>query len=150
MFTCSTTNTRRCLVYQYENLTALAHQVISPFFIPKKLAESCPRMSSAWNDMFISIQKSPYQTTCYHQQLFLSGLFLSVPSTWNSLPAHIPSIDNLSSFKRHLKFYLFQSASTVQSSCQSASDSFSRFLALYKFLCVYVCTHRTRRCRSRS
>ena len=38
---------------------------------------------------------------------------VSAPSTWNSLPAHIRSIDTLSTFKRHLKFHLFQSAFTV-------------------------------------
>ena len=38
---------------------------------------------------------------------------VSAPSTRNSLPAHIRSIDTLSSFKRHLKFHLFQSAFTV-------------------------------------
>ena len=47
--------------------------------------------------------------------------------------------DTLSTFKRHLKFHLFQSAFTVQSSCASDSDSFSRFLALYKLVCMYVC-----------
>jgi len=54
--------------------------------------------------------------------------------SWNSLLAHIRSVDTLSTFKRHLKFHLFQSACTVQSSCASASDWFSRFLALYKFV----------------
>ena len=38
---------------------------------------------------------------------------VSAPSTWNSLPAHIHSIDTLSTLKRHLKFHLFQSAFTV-------------------------------------
>ena len=46
--------------------------------------------------------------------------------------------DTLSTFKRHLKFHLFQSAFTVQSSCASDSDSFSRFLAPYKLVCMYV------------
>ena len=35
---------------------------------------------------------------------------VSVPSTnWNSLPAHIRSVDTLSTFKRHIKFHLFPS-----------------------------------------
>jgi len=38
---------------------------------------------------------------------------VSAPSTWNSLPAHIRSIDSLSTFKRHLKFHPSQSAFTV-------------------------------------
>ena len=37
----------------------------------------------------------------------------SAPSAWNSLPAHIRSIDTLSTVKRHLNFHLFQSAFTV-------------------------------------
>ena len=41
------------------------------------------------------------------------AFYVSAPSTWNSLPAHIRSIDTLSTFKRHLKFHLFQSAFTV-------------------------------------
>jgi len=35
---------------------------------------------------------------------------VSSPSVWNSLPAHVRSIDNPSTFKCHLKSYLFQSA----------------------------------------
>ena len=68
---------------------------------------------------------------------------VSAPSTWNSLPAHIRSIDTLSTFNRHLKFRLFQSAFTVQSSCASASDSFSRFLALNINwgVCMYAYMH---------
>jgi len=38
------------------------------------------------------------------------SFFVSFPSVWNSLPAHVRSIDNLSTFKRHLKAHLFQSA----------------------------------------
>ena len=38
---------------------------------------------------------------------------VSAPSTRNSLPAQIRSIDTLTTFKRHLKFHLFQSAFTV-------------------------------------
>jgi len=38
---------------------------------------------------------------------------VSAPSTWNSLPQHIRSIDRLSAFKRQLKSHFFQSAFTV-------------------------------------
>ena len=38
---------------------------------------------------------------------------VSPPSTWNSLPQHIRSIDRLSTFKRQLKSHFFQSAFTV-------------------------------------
>jgi len=37
----------------------------------------------------------------------------SAPLTWNSLPVHIRSIENLSTFKRQLKSHFFQSAFTV-------------------------------------
>ena len=38
---------------------------------------------------------------------------VSAPSTWNSLPVNIHSVDTLSSFKRQLKAHLFQSAFIV-------------------------------------
>ena len=45
---------------------------------------------------------------------FTSRAFsVSTPSTWNSLPAHIRSLDKLSTFKRQLKSHLFQSAFAV-------------------------------------
>jgi len=37
----------------------------------------------------------------------------SAPSTWNSLPVHIRSLEKLSTFKHLLKSYFFQSAFTV-------------------------------------
>jgi len=40
---------------------------------------------------------------------------VSAPSTWNSLPQHIRSVDRLSTFKRQLKSHFFQSAFTVYS-----------------------------------
>ena len=45
--------------------------------------------------------------------------------------------------KCHLKFHLFQSAFTILLSCASASDSFSRFLALCKLVCggMYACMY---------
>ena len=72
---------------------------------------------------------------------FLSGLFcvcifyLELSTCTHSFywhPIHLK--------KRHRKFHLFQSAFTVQSSCASTSDSFSRFLELYKFVHTY-CFH---------
>ena len=56
------------------------------------------------------------QTFQYHYKLsnFTSRAFsVSTPSTWNSLPAHIRSLDKLSTFKRQLKSHLFQSAFAV-------------------------------------
>jgi len=45
---------------------------------------------------------------------FTSQAFsVSAPSTWNSLPTHIRSVDKLSTFKRQLKSHLFQSAFAV-------------------------------------
>jgi len=37
----------------------------------------------------------------------------SAPSTWNSLPARIRSVDKLSTFKRQIKSHLLQSAFAV-------------------------------------
>jgi len=45
---------------------------------------------------------------------FTSRAFsVSAPSTWNSLPTHIRSLDKLSTFKRQLKSHLLQSTFTV-------------------------------------
>ena len=64
---------------------------------------------------------------------------VSAPSTWNSLPQHIRSIDRRSTFKCQLKSHFLQSAFNVWSPCASASDSFPRFwLYINLFLC-YVC-----------
>ena len=53
--------------------------------------------------------RPPGITSNFSSQVFT----VSALSAWNSLPAHIRSIDTLSIFKRHLKFHLFQSAFTV-------------------------------------
>jgi len=65
--------------------------------------------------------------------------FLCLHLLLETLCLHTFVLDTLSTFKRHLKFHLFQSAFTVLSSRASASDSFSRFLALYIYLYVFVC-----------
>ena len=65
---------------------------------------------------------------------------VSAPSTnWNSLPAHIRSIDTLSAFKRHLKFHLlvFQSAFTVYFILCQRLRFVLTILTLYKFVCMY-------------
>jgi len=49
----------------------------------------------------------PTSVTSHFASCFFS---LSSPSVWNSLPANVRSIDNLSTFKCHLKSHLFQSA----------------------------------------
>ena len=61
---------------------------------------------------------------------------VSAPSTWNSLPAHIRSIDTLSTFKRHLKFHLFQPASHPVPAPQIRSHDFWRCINLY--VCMFV------------
>ena len=55
------------------------------------------------------LTRPPGITSNFSSQAFS----VSAPSTWNSLPAHIRSVDTLFTFKRHLKFHLFQSAFTV-------------------------------------
>ena len=81
-----------------------------------------------------SPSRPPASTSNFSSQAFS----VSAPCNWNSLPARVRSIDTLSSFKRHLKFHLFQSAFTVYFSSASTSDSFAWFLVLYKFECIYV------------
>ena len=77
---------------------------------------------------YLSELISPYvpaQTLCSSNTYLLSiptavtshfssrSFSVSAPSTWNSLPEHIRSIDRLSTFKRQLKSHFFQSAFTV-------------------------------------
>jgi len=77
---------------------------------------------------YLSELISPYvpaQTLCSSNTYLLSiptavtshfssrSFSVSAPSTWNSLPEHIRSIDRLSTFKCQLKSNFFQSAFTV-------------------------------------
>jgi len=65
---------------------------------------------------------------------------VSSPSVWNSLPAHVRSIDNLSTFKRHLKSHLFQSTSLPSHSVLAPLIRFSRFWRFINLVvCMYVC-----------
>ena len=68
---------------------------------------------------------------------------VSAPSTWNSVPAHICSLDKLSTFKRQLKSHLSKSAFAIQSPSASTSDSFnSRFWCYtYLYVCMCVCMY---------
>ena len=53
--------------------------------------------------------KSPHRPPGITSNFSARAFSVSAPSTWNSLPEHIRSVDTLSTFKRHLKFHLFQS-----------------------------------------
>jgi len=63
---------------------------------------------------------------------------VSAPSIWNFLPARVRSIDTLSTFKRHLKFHLFQSSHPVPAP-QIRSHEFWCYINLYVYVCMYVC-----------
>jgi len=54
-----------------------------------------------------------YQTTRYYKQLFLSGLVCVCTFNLELSTCTHSFFDTLSTFKRHLKFHLFQSAFTV-------------------------------------
>ena len=86
-----------------------------------------------------------------HSSQFCSGITsnfpsrafsVSAPSTWNSLPAHIRSIDTLSTFKRHLNS--ISSSLPLPSSHpvpapQIRSHDFWRYINLC--VCMYVCMY---------
>ena len=85
-----------------------------PNYVSRLLA--CSECLPGATKIIVTPLVSSYQTTRGITSNFSSRAFsvsVSAPSTWNSLPAHIRSIDTLSTFKRHLKFHLFQSAFTV-------------------------------------
>jgi len=70
---------------------------------------------------------------------FTSQAFsVSASSTWNSLPAHIHSLDKLSTFKRQLKSHLFQSTFVPTHPVPAPQIRFM-ILAIYKFSSMYVC-----------
>jgi len=78
--------------------------------------------------------KSPYQTTRYYQQLFISGPFC-VCTFYLELSMH--TFVQSTYPPLNVTYNFIFSSLPLPSSCASASDSFSRFLALHKFM--YVC-----------
>jgi len=68
------------------------------------------------------------------------AFFVSVPSTWNSLPAHIRSLDKLSTFKRQLSLTFF-SPLLLSSHPVPAPQIRFTILALNQFSCMYVFTY---------
>ena len=64
---------------------------------------------------------------------------VSSPSVWNSLPAHVRSIDNLCTFKRHLKSHLFRQLSLLSHSVQAPPIRSSRvWRSINLVVCMYV------------
>jgi len=74
-------------------------ELISPYVLARTLRSS--------NTCLLAI---PTGVTSHFASRSFSA---SAPSTWNSLPLHIRSLENLATFKRQLKSHLFQSAFTV-------------------------------------
>jgi len=79
--------------------TILLSELISPYIPARTLRSS--------NTYLLAI---PTGVTSHFSSRSFS---VSAPSTWNSLPEHIRSIDRLSTFKRQLKSHFFQSAFNV-------------------------------------
>jgi len=87
--------------------------------------------------------KSPGITSNFTSRVFSA----SAPSTWNSLSAHIRSLDKLSTIKRQLKSHLLQFAFLLLPSSHPVPAPQIRFtilaLGLYNFLRtirMHVCT----------
>jgi len=101
----------------------IGHRVLQTLCLTtwKTLHTSPPRLSTCLNSFLTIFHPDPcvlpIQISLPDQPVLLATFprtfSVSAPSTWNSLPAHIRSIDILSTFKRHVQFHLFQSAFTV-------------------------------------
>jgi len=73
----------------------------------------CPRLTKYWRERVPGVPGGVGAYAGITSNFSSRAFSVSAPSTWNSLPAHIRSIGTLSTFKRHLKSHLFQSAFTV-------------------------------------
>jgi len=94
--------------YKLSLLTWKAVYTAEPSYLSELISPYVPaRTLRSSNTHLLSI---PTGVTSHFSSLSFSFF---APSTWNSLPQHIRSIDRLSTFKRQLKSHFFQSAFTV-------------------------------------
>ena len=119
---------RKCVLY-----VCLHHSYTSLFSQVKQVAISSSRRP-VWCALLWRYLQRKYK-------YIPLGHFLFAHHPPRTLPAHIRSLDKLSTFKRQLKSHLFQSAFAVYSPSASASDSFNvrfwRYINLH--VCMYVC-----------
>ena len=97
-----------CISYKLSLLTWKVLHTVEPSYLSELISPYVPAQTlRSSNTCLLAI---PTGVT----SLFSSRSFsTSAPSTWNSLPVHIHSLENLSTFKRQLKSHFFQSAFTV-------------------------------------
>jgi len=94
--------------YKLSLLTWKAVYTAEPSYLSELISPYVPaRILRSSNTYLLSI---PTAVTSHFSSRSFS---VSAPSTWNSLPQHIRSIDRLSTFKRQLKSHFFPSAFTV-------------------------------------
>ena len=79
-----------------------------PVYLSELISHYLPPRSLRFSNTHLLTRPAGITSNFSSRAFSVSALF-----TWNSLPAHIRSIDTLSTFKRHLKFHLFRSAFTV-------------------------------------
>jgi len=116
----------KCSRHLCNSLPPYLSQLITHYLPPRALC------SSNYNTL-----ARPYSITSD----FSSRAFCFRTINLNSLPAHIRSLDKLSTFKPPLKTHIFQSALAVLSPYASASDSLFLFwhyinLYVYMFVCM--------------
>ena len=94
--------------YKLSLLTWKALHTAEPSYLSELMSPYVPaRTLCSSNTCLLAI---PTGVTSHFSSRSFSA---SAPSTWNSLPVHIRSLENLSIFKRQLKPHFFQSAFTV-------------------------------------
>jgi len=94
--------------YKISLLNWKALYTAEPFYLSELISPYVPaRTLRSSNTYLLSI---PAGVTSHFSSRSFS---VSAPSTWNSLPQHIRSIERLSTFKPQLQSHFFQSAFTV-------------------------------------
>ena len=98
----------RIISYKLSLLTWKALHTAEPSYLSELISHYAPtRTLRSANTGLLAL---PTGVTSHFSSRCFS---VSSPSVWNSLPAHVRSIDNLCTFKRRLKSHLFQSAFTA-------------------------------------
>jgi len=121
-----------CATFKLWSTTWKTFHTAHPPYLPELIIHCIP--SRALHSFNINLQARPSGITSN----FTSRAFsVSAPSTWNSLPTHIRSVDKLSTFKR-LKSHLFQSAFALVTLCQRLRFA-SRFWRYINVYVLYVC-----------
>ena len=121
-----------CIQFKILMITLKAIHGMAPSYLSNLICiRSSSRYSLRNNDtIFLERPKGVMRTT-----LGARSFHASAPALWNSLPAHIRTIDSLALFKKSLKTYLFKQAFQIRITILSVFCSlFIYFLFIHSFI----------------